>query len=204
MRKSKIKPSIMAHLENPNQPEGTTVWSFPIRGSWATHTNRYRGNFAPQVARNVIQMYSEPGEVVLDPMAGGGTVLIECRLLGRRYIGCDINPEAVALSEKAVDFPLEGPDAGGQIVCADVRDLSFLADHSVDLVLTHPPYLNLIRYSGGRIAGDLSNIRSVNKFCQAIQQAAAELFRVLKGGDFVRFSSAIHAADVISFRWPFE
>jgi DNA modification methylase len=172
-------------MSDENSPlESTTVWSFPVRGLWATHTNNYRGNFAPQVARNIIQMYSEPGELVLDPMAGGGTTLIECRLLGRRYIGCDINPAAVSLCEKAVDFPLQRPDAGGQIVCADVCDLSFLADRSVDLVLTHPPYLNLIRYSHGRIAGDLSNISSVDKFCRAMEQAAAELFRVLKDGHF--------------------
>jgi DNA modification methylase len=166
------------------QPESTTVWSFPIRGSWATHNNRYRGNFAPQVARNILQMYSEPGQLVLDPMAGGGTTLIECRLLGRRYIGCDINPDAVALCQKAVDFPLDSPDPGGRILCADVRDLSFLSDGSIDLVLTHPPYLNLIRYSNGRIPADLSNISSVDKFCRAMAQAAAELFRVLKPGRF--------------------
>ena len=80
------------------------MWSFAQRGSWATHHPGYWGNFAPQVARNVIEMYSEAGETVLDPMAGGGTTLIECRLLGRRFIGCDINPDAVALCEKATNF----------------------------------------------------------------------------------------------------
>lgn len=34
------------------QEELTTVWSFPERGTWATHSAKYRGNFAPQVARN--------------------------------------------------------------------------------------------------------------------------------------------------------
>ena len=51
-------------------PEYTTIWSFPVRGSWATHDPGYRGNFAPQIPRNVIEMYSEKGEVVLDPMVG--------------------------------------------------------------------------------------------------------------------------------------
>ncbi|HML74907.1 MAG TPA: site-specific DNA-methyltransferase, partial [Anaerohalosphaeraceae bacterium] len=85
-------------------PESTTVWSFPVRGAWATHNNKYRGNFAPQLARNIIEMYSEPGEVVLDPMAGGGTTLIEAKLLGRRFIGADINPSAVKLCEQATAF----------------------------------------------------------------------------------------------------
>lgn len=85
-------------------PESTSVWSFPVRGAWATHNNKYRGNFAPQIARNVIERYSQPGELVLDPMAGGGTTLIEAKLLGRGFIGCDINPGAVKICEKAVEF----------------------------------------------------------------------------------------------------
>jgi len=208
------------------------VWSFPVRGAWATHTNKYRGNFAPQLARNVIEMYSEPGEVVLDPMAGGGTTLIEAKLLGRRFIGADINPAAVKLCEQATAFEIEelmnprtqelkkssskeeykdariqGYKAGkkdGQprgaapaqtkgdrrvapaqdkIVCADARDLSFLADGSVDLILTHPPYLNIIRYSDG-IAGDLSAISSVSKFCGEMARAAAQWYRTLKAGRY--------------------
>ena len=170
-------------------PEYSTVWSFAERGSWATHNSTYRGNFAPQVARNIIEMYSEPGHLVLDPMAGGGTTLIECKLLGRRFIGCDINPDAVELCQKATAFEIENtkkrqkqdPDL---IVCADVRDLSFLGSGSVDLVLTHPPYLNIIRYSAGTIAADLSNITGVNKFCDAMQQAARQLYRVLKPGRY--------------------
>ncbi|HRV15960.1 MAG TPA: site-specific DNA-methyltransferase, partial [Spirochaetota bacterium] len=38
--------------------ELTTVWSFPERGKWATHNAKYRGNYAPQVARNLIQRYT--------------------------------------------------------------------------------------------------------------------------------------------------
>ncbi len=40
--------------------ETTTVWSFPKRGDWATHylNAKYRGNWAPQVARNLILRYS--------------------------------------------------------------------------------------------------------------------------------------------------
>jgi DNA modification methylase len=73
--------------------EYTTVWSFPERGSWATHKSDYRGNFAPQIARNVIEMYSRKGELILDPMVGAGTTLIEAKLLARDAIGIDINPD---------------------------------------------------------------------------------------------------------------
>ncbi|MHC4888764.1 MAG: DNA methyltransferase [Planctomycetota bacterium] len=58
--------------------------------------------------------------------------------------------------------------------------MSFLKDDSFDLVLTHPPYMNIIKYSDGKIPADLSNIGSLPKFCDEIEKIAEELFRVLK------------------------
>ena len=58
--------------------------------------------------------------------------------------------------------------------------LSFLEDESFDLILTHPPYMNIIKYSDGRIPEDLSNIGSLPAFCDEIEKIARELFRVLK------------------------
>lgn len=162
--------------------EFTTVWSFAQRGSWATHSPNYRGNFAPQVARNIIEMYSQPGETVLDAMVGGGTTLIECRLLGRNGIGVDINPAAVEWTQKALRFN-HTPPSRQQVYCGDARRLSFIGDAAVDLILTHPPYLNIIRYSDG-IEGDLSAISSVKKFCDQMEIVAEELCRVLKPGRY--------------------
>jgi DNA modification methylase len=53
----------------------------------------------------------------------------------------------------------------------------------MDLILTHPPYLNIIRYSDG-LAGDLSSISSVKKFCGEMRIIAGELLRVLKPGRY--------------------
>ena len=41
------------------ESEATTVWSFPERGKWATHSPKYRGNWAPQIPRNVILKYTK-------------------------------------------------------------------------------------------------------------------------------------------------
>ena len=164
----------------PNKkPEYTTVWSFPERGSWATHGPGYRGNFAPQIARNVIEMYSGKGDSVLDPMVGGGTTLIEAKLLARNGLGMDINPAAVEICKEALKFN-HHPASKQKVVVGDARDLSFLKDESIDLVVTHPPYMNIIKYSEGKIAEDLSNIGSMGKFCDEMERVACELFRVLK------------------------
>jgi DNA modification methylase len=165
------------------QPESTTVWSFPHRGNWATHNPSYRGNFAPQIPRNIIEMYSKQGDSLLDPMVGAGTTLIEAKLLVRNALGIDINPEAVSLSEAALKFNHQ-PTSKQKVRLGDARDLSFLKDNSIDLIVTHPPYMNIIKYSDGRIEGDLSNISSLPKFCDEMEKIAAELFRVLKPDKF--------------------
>lgn len=164
-------------------PEYTTVWSFPERGNWATHNPSYRGNYAPQLPRNIIEMYSDKGDSILDPMVGGGTTLIEAKLLERNALGLDINPEAVQVTLDALNFN-HTPATKQKVQLADARDMPFLKDNSFDLVLTHPPYMNIIKYSEGKIPQDLSNIGSLPKFCDEIEMVAKELFRILKPDKF--------------------
>jgi DNA modification methylase len=161
------------------ESEYTTVWSFPDRGNWATHKSGYRGNFAPQVPRNLIEMYSEEGDSILDPMVGAGTTLIEAKLLARHALGIDINPDAAKLAEESLKFA-HHPPTKQKVMVADARDLSFLKNDSFDLIITHPPYMNIIKYSDGKIPADLSNISILTKFCDEIEEVAKELFRVLK------------------------
>lgn len=52
---------------------------------------RYPARFSPGFARAAISAFTEPGEFVLDPFVGGGTSLVEARLLGRGAIGSDIS-----------------------------------------------------------------------------------------------------------------
>ena len=80
--------------------ESSTVWSFPNRGSWATHSGEYRGNWSPYVPRNLILRYSKQGDWVLDQFMGSGTTLVEAKLLNRNAIGIDINQQSVLLSER--------------------------------------------------------------------------------------------------------
>jgi DNA modification methylase len=159
--------------------ETTTVWSFPQRGNWATHKSDYRGNFAPQVPRNLIEMYSQEGDSILDPMVGAGTTLVEAKLLARHALGIDINPDVVKLAEEALKFN-HRPPTTQKVIVGDARNLPFLKNESFDLIITHPPYMSIIMYSQGKIEGDLSNINSLPMFCGEIEKVAKELFRLLK------------------------
>ena len=54
----------------------------------------FAANFPARLPRHFIEGLSEPGETVLDPMAGSGSTLLEGWLLGRRVIGADLDPLA--------------------------------------------------------------------------------------------------------------
>lgn len=161
------------------EQEITTAWSFPERGNWATHNPKYRGNFAPQIPRNLILKYSQEGDFILDPMIGSGTTLIEAKLLHRNADGIDINPEAVSISKKSLEFDFKTKSKQNVFV-GDARDLSRYEENKVDLIITHPPYLNIVQYSKNTIAEDLSSIGSIPKFFSEIEIISKELFRVLK------------------------
>jgi len=60
----------------------------------------------------------------------------------------------------------------------DARNLHFIGDESIDLVCTHPPYANIIKYSDG-IDGDISNC-DVEEFLCEMKKVAEESYRVLK------------------------
>ena len=60
---------------------------------------KYPARFSPLFARNVIKIFTEPGDIVADPFMGGATTLVEARLLGRRCIGVDINELAAFLAK---------------------------------------------------------------------------------------------------------
>jgi hypothetical protein len=128
--------------------ETTTVWSFPDRGDWATHRGNYRGNWSPYIPRNVILRYSELGDLVLDQMVGSGTTLVECKLLGRRGIGVDINRDAIMVTRNRLDFRYtpEGLKRSPSIktYVGDARNLNEIKDNTVDLIATHPPYAYIL------------------------------------------------------------
>ena len=78
--------------------EMTTHWSFPKRGDWATHDAKWRGNWSPYIPRNIILRYSQENDMILDQFAGGGTTLVEAKLLNRDIIGVDCNDVALELN----------------------------------------------------------------------------------------------------------
>jgi hypothetical protein len=73
-------------------------------GSHNTHA--FAAKFPPQLPRLFIEALTEPGDLVLDPMAGSGTAVVEAALLGRRGVGIDLDPLAALITQsKTLPFP---------------------------------------------------------------------------------------------------
>lgn len=161
--------------------EMNTVWSFPDRGKWATHDAKYRGNWSPYIPRNLLLRYSNEGDLILDQFAGGGTTLVEAKLLNRNIIGVDVNEEALNRCKEKCDFEYE---KSGKVYFhkGDARNLDFILDEKIDFICTHPPYANIIKYSED-IEGDLSHLK-VKEFLKEIEKVARESYRVLKKDKF--------------------
>lgn len=153
--------------------EATSIWNFKERGDWSTHKGDYPGNCSPKVIRNLILRYTKENDIVLDQFIGSGTTAIEALLLNRKIVGIDINKKALDISNNRTKELMKNVDL--RIGNAQKLDLT---DNSINFICTHPPYLDIIKYSKC-IKGDLSLLSKEN-FYIAIKNVAHECYRVLK------------------------
>lgn len=66
-----------------------------------------RGNWAPEVVRNLILRYSKEKDHLLDCMIGGGTTAIEAKILNRHITCTDVNQDALDRTLKSLEFEVD-------------------------------------------------------------------------------------------------
>lgn len=81
-----------------------TDWNFSdAETDYLTHNiHRYSGKFIPQIASKAISILTFPGDKVLDPYCGSGTLILEAALQSRDAIGIDLNPLAVLITKAKI------------------------------------------------------------------------------------------------------
>jgi len=98
----------------------------------------------PAIAARAIATYTQPGDLVLDPMCGIGTTVVEAIHLGRDAIGVEYEPGWAELATANVKLAENQGSGHGEVICGDARHLTSLVDPSahglVALVVTSPPY----------------------------------------------------------------
>jgi DNA modification methylase len=147
--------------------EATTFWDFPRQSYGLTPKgdNKYPGVTPALIIYNLVWRYTDPGDLVVDPMAGSGTTLDVCREEKRRCICYDIAPTR--------------PD----IIQNDSRKIP-LDDNSVDMVFVDSPYGDNIKYNDhpdciGKISSE------TEEFYDELEKVIKECHRILKPGKVI-------------------
>jgi modification methylase len=130
----------------------STVWAVgqraareQRRGRYLTESTAHPGKMLPELARHAITSFTSPGGVVVDPMCGIGTSLVEAAYLGRDCFGIEYEPRWAVLAQGNLALArADGAPGTGEVVVGDCRDLAALLPEElvghVSLVLTSPPY----------------------------------------------------------------
>jgi len=79
--------------------------SFNSRESTLQQLSPYVGKMKSGMARVLINLYSKPGDTVLDPFSGSGVVPLEAALTGRRAWANDLSPYAYVLTRGKLETP---------------------------------------------------------------------------------------------------
>lgn len=169
-----------------------SLWIIGPRAKGSVRNNAYHGNFVPQIPIDFIRRFTKEDDIVLDMFTGSGTALFECIPLHRRYIGFDINETIVAdVLQSAKTFPRESYRLNICDICDENRVRTYISSNlndfssdKVDLVFSHPPYLDIINFTDHDC--DLSHIGDLPMFTSQYLKAVENIWTFLKkGGYFV-------------------
>jgi hypothetical protein len=100
----------------------------------------------PYLMRDIILFFTKRDQWILDPFAGVGGTLIGASLSDppRNAVGIDINPDYVSAYKRVIKSERLKPQ---KMICADATDMlkfSIIRDREFDLILTDPPYSDLM------------------------------------------------------------
>lgn len=136
--------------------------------------------FPTEIPSRLIKLFSFHDEVVLDPFGGVGTTALAAASLGRRSLSIDQNNEYIARM-RAEQASLNGLAHLLDVRHGDARTgLADVADGSVGLAVTSPPYWNKADY--GEDIANLGNIATYPPFIRSLEPVFSEVFRVLAPG----------------------
>lgn len=112
--------------------------------------------FDPVLCEVMYRWFNVPGGSVFDPFAGGSVRGIVAKCTDHPYSGIDLRAEQVESNrQNAIDLGLDNKDL--EWICDDSRNMDkHIADESVDMVFTCPPYFDLEVYSDD--PRDISNM----------------------------------------------
>jgi modification methylase len=114
------------------------------RGRYLPAATAHPAKMLPAIAATAITRYTQPGDLVADPMCGIGTTLVEAIHLGRDAIGTEYEPRWAHIAAANVTHARRhGASGQAQVIRGDARQLPALLPGTAGraaLVVTSPPY----------------------------------------------------------------
>jgi len=166
-----------------------SLWILNKRDNSGVHTSDYWGNFIPQIPQQMIKRYTKKGEWILDTFAGCGTTLIEAQRLGRNCIGIELQKSVVDTANKLINSEPNKYNATNQVIEGDSCEIDYKSlltkyeQKSVQLLIMHPPYFDIIKFS--KDPKDLSNSKSVEDFLGKMNMVVKNASKVLDKGRYL-------------------
>jgi hypothetical protein len=104
--------AFQAALPYRDAPYSSRAWGHPLHSLCS-----YQGKLKPALAHWLVRRFTAPGELVVDPLSGVGTIPFEAALLGRRSVANDLSPFAATVARAKVDppSPAEANEALGRL-----------------------------------------------------------------------------------------
>jgi len=166
-----------------------SLWLLSKRDSSGEHSAWYWGNFIPQIPNQLMLRYTKQKDWVLDPFAGSGTTLIECRRLGRNGIGMELNPETARKAQKLINSENNTQEVTTEIISGDSRKIDLeeklnkIGAKQVQLLIMHPPYHDIIRFTNKK--EDLSNAATTEDFIKMFGEVLDNTAPYLETGRYL-------------------
>ena len=121
------------------------VWQFTYEARDIRDKNAHPATYPIALSSRCIELFTHRGELVLDPFVGSGTTLVSARDLARHAVGFDLNSNYVSLSNERLNQLGLFTNSRQLALEEDARNIAaYLDPESVSLILTSPPYANLL------------------------------------------------------------
>ena len=143
------------------RPTPYDVWSFRHDGAYGVP---HPGSIPAGIVAHALHYYTEPGDLVVDPMAGGGTTIDVCEAMGRRCLAYDLVPTRPEIIHRDVSLGFTQESGGCSLVFCD------------------PPYHTMLAH---RYAAPGIGEAPFSGWLAFLQRLAVNAFEILRPGGHV-------------------